>query len=203
VRAEKSSAALAGLIDDFRCFMRLKGLLGIWSGGVGLYRNPPKDLVLRVVGAGQITAIAAFQAMENAAYLASKGVIRWAPQKIGRWFLWSARFWMVHVMLEFVKLLRVRQLREGRAKAILDVKVDLGTDEKVKVVEERGKEEKMDELAETKWWRDLYVNAAWAPLTVHYSTASVNLSEGTIAFLGAFCGWMSLSKAWEATKVTT
>ena len=58
VRAEGSSKALSVLIDDVRIFMRLWGLLGIWSWASGTYKSPPTDVPLKVIAWSQISACA-------------------------------------------------------------------------------------------------------------------------------------------------
>ncbi|MCJ1354713.1 MAG: hypothetical protein MMC33_004702 [Icmadophila ericetorum] len=183
VRAEGSSKALSVLIDDVRIFMRLWGLLGIWSWASGTYKSPPTDVPLKVIAWSQISACAAYQYLENRAYLASKGVLSAAPSsKIGKWYMWSCRFWMMHVALDFVRLARVRVLRRRAGKVS-------GGEEK------EGKLEAVKE--EAKWWRQAYVNAANAPLTVHWSLAEGFLSEVHVSVLSLIAGGLGLKNAWE------
>lgn len=54
-----------------------------------------------------------FQFLESSAYLASKGVLRgdkWAGRVL-KWDVWANRLWLTHVVLETLRLLRVRQLQ--------------------------------------------------------------------------------------------
>lgn len=111
-----------------------------------------------------------FQALENAAYLATKGVLEVKGERIVGWYRWSARFWAVHVLMEFVRLWRVGQTADLK-----------------------------DEKAEAKWWRDLYVNVAWAPMTWHYSVAGGLISEASVAGLGLVAGVLGLREAWKVT----
>lgn len=48
-----------------------------------------------------------------------------------------------------------------------------------------------------KWMRELGVNAAYAPMTVHYSLKNGPLGEGSLAALGMVVGWLTFGKAWR------
>ena len=184
VRAGQSSKVLANLIDDFRVFLRLAGLFKIWSWAAETWRTPPADDWLKRIVWTQIAANTCYQYLENGAYLASKGVLNFHPTKINNWYVWSARFWMAHVVLEFGRLLRVRVLRRRQGKV-------------------SGGEEKEDKLMvakeEVAWWRDVYVNAAWMPLTVHYSVEGGYVSEATVSALGLVAGLFGIRNAWRET----
>lgn len=137
--------SLASLISDVRVFNRLWGLLGIYSWGHSLLQHPPRDLTIRRIVAAQVLANACFQVLENAAYLASHNVVSLGKRGQARLWIWSSRFWMTHVALEFWRLQRVRELRvEGTRRGLL------GRDRR----EEEG------------WKRELVANCAYAPLTV-------------------------------------
>ncbi|PSN66476.1 hypothetical protein BS50DRAFT_574887 [Corynespora cassiicola Philippines] len=128
--------ALAALVGDFRVFVRLWGLVGVyvWLRGTLLAPEAPaasptsctpaqrrRDRKMKLVRAMtyvQIGAGVAFQVLENGAYLSSKGVLTgrgWAgeagKEREGKWWVWSSQFWAVHVFLE---VLRVGVLAWGR-----------------------------------------------------------------------------------------
>lgn len=48
-----------------------------------------------------------------------------------------------------------------------------------------------------KWTRELGVNAAYAPITVHYSLENGALGEGSLGALGMVVGWLTIGKAWR------
>jgi len=228
-RLTTSLAAFTSLIDDFRIFLRLPALLSIWTWGASVYRFPPKDRVQKVIVWAQVISCALFQTLENAAYLGSKGVIdlgRWVEggsgRGVARAYVWSSRFWMAHVVLEFGRLGRVWALRENDTGNSRDQSVEPATAEgavigDTEVEKEGGKEtglavsegeagtsdhesdlEKRT-AEEQAWWKDIYVNAAWLPLTVHWSTEDGIASEAQVAILGMIPGILGLKAAWRAT----
>jgi hypothetical protein len=176
--------ALSALISDFRSFSRLWGLLGLWALAARLLRTPPQDAVLRAVAWAQCLAYIAYQALENRAYLAGKGVVplpRDGAKGVMRGWLWSSRAWMAAVGLEFVRLARVAQLgarqqRGGVAKT---------------------EEARAEEAAQ--WRRDMVVNLANAPLTVHWSIEGGTLGETAVGFLGMVAGLVGFRQRWAAS----
>ena len=192
VRLQASTQALLGLIDEYRTFSRLWGLLGIWSWALKSWETSPRDRVLWWIRWLQILMGAGFQGLENVAYLGSKGVLSgkvWEGERTGKWYIWSARFWMGHVGLEFVRLGREWTLKDQKLRTS-EAKDEEGKKE-VPAEEERKEVE--------KWWRDLKVNFAWAPITVHYSLEGGLLSSGSVAALGLIPALTALREVWTAT----
>ena len=50
-----------------------------------------------------------------------------------------------------------------------------------------------------KWYREVGVNAAYAPMTIHYSLENGVLGDGAIAALGVVVGALSIGQAWKMT----
>jgi hypothetical protein len=181
--AAPRSRALTALISDFRSFSRLWGLLGLWALAGRLLRTPPQDAVLRAVAWGQCIAYIAYQALENRAYLAGKGVVplpRDGAKGVVRGWLWSSRAWMAAVGLEFVRLARVAQLGARREQAA-------------------GKADEVRAEEVAQWRRDLLVNLANAPLTAHWSLEGGTLGETAVGFLGMVAGLVGFQQRWTAT----
>jgi len=106
-------------------------------------------------------------------------VLRVAEERQARWWVWSSRFWMAHVVLDLGRLVRVRALR-GREEA-----------------EKEGKMERVRD--EERWWREMYVDAAYAPLTVHWSLENGCVSEAWVGFLGMVAGAVGWRGLWAET----
>ena len=229
-RLTASTKALVSLLSEVRVFMRLWGLLGIYQSAKRLYlqqqqhqsqsqtqtgpRTKAHDKPLIYIAWAQLACGAAFQILENGAYLAQRGVLNgrsWTATASGegtgkqaRWWLWSARFWAGCVALEGVRLARVWQLdveakkkkeKSGEMKRVEGAGVD-GRDEKKE--DEAGVEEGVVDGA--RWWKDALVNTAYAPMTVHYSLPGGLVGDEYIAMLGMVAGGLSFKSLWEQTK---
>lgn len=169
--------SLAGVVSEFRMFARLWGLLGMYAWGRSLVRGAgPRDAVLGAVAWAQVGVYTAYQVLENRAYLASRGVLAREKNGILRDFVWSSRFWMMGVGLDFVRLWRVR--RQWR--------------EEGGVVTKQKEEE---------WKREMLVNVCNAPLTLHWSMERGVLGDGAVAALGMVAGWTGLRQRWRLIKM--
>lgn len=192
-----SVKALADLIADFRVFVRLWGLVSIYASARDNYMTPPGDAILKLVTWAQVGANTAFQVLENGAYLANKGVLRggkWTNRE-SHWWVLSNRCWMAHSVLEFLRLLRVRQLRYNEE---FGAKAEQQDEPKMGVA---GSEVKVQsEALKKRWQRDFYANAGWFPLTLHWSfedESSSPMSETWIGICGMVPGVIGLMNAWE------
>lgn len=193
LRLSQSLRALSSLISDFRIFVRLWGLLAIWEWGSGVLKQAQGegDRTLRGIAFAQVAVNVAFQALENGAYLASKGVLGWSTERQNSAWVWSSRFWAAHVGLDLWKLVCERRIRgrEARARAV-------GRGEKVDAEEE---EEKRAWLA--GWRKRVLVNMAWAPLTMHWSVEDGLISDLWVGMFGSVAGVVGMSELWKKTAV--
>lgn len=180
LRAARSLEALSSLISDFRIFARLWGMIGIWQWGRGVLESPPRDVTVRAVTYAQVLVNVVYQILENGAYLSSKSVLGWSAEAQNKAWLWSSRCWAAHVGLEFVRL--GRELAQRRA---------------------RGKGEVKDVAAQKAevegWRREVVVNAAYAPMTVHWSLEKGCISPLTVGVLGSVVGVINVTRLWETT----
>jgi hypothetical protein len=196
-RAVEASKKFADLISDYRIFVRLWGLLGIYAWGRATYLNPPKDKAIEIITWIQIAANIAYQYLENGAYLAQHGILN-GPAWIGeegmkrqtRWWVWSSRFWAAHVALEFVRLGYTWKKQHATASITLQ-------DE-----QEPNPMKSYDEDAEkvrALWWKDAVANGAYAPLTVHWSLEEGCVTDGWVGFFGTVAGFAGLKELWKDT----
>ena len=102
-------------------------------------------------------------------------------------------------MLELVRLgrenvLKGKSLSQARDKTANDTALpnNEGTEKEVELMalEPAGKED---------WLRQLKVNAAYAPMTVHYSLENGLLKESAVGVLGLIASGISLMDAWKKT----
>ena len=189
-------SALTALLDEFRVLLRLTGLLGIYSWACSTYASPPKDGVVKYITWAQVASCVVFQALENGAFLAGMGVVGWKKERVARAWVWSARAWGVYVGLELGRLGWEARKWQGGREGGRENDGGMGKGEAELVVKE--KEGKGDvHLDWDKWKREVGVNAAYAPMTVHYSLENGVLSEGAIGALGVVVAWLTMGKAWR------
>ncbi|EEP80066.1 predicted protein [Uncinocarpus reesii 1704] len=187
--------ALAALISETRTALRLLGLIPLWEWGSATVKSPPADPVLRGVAFAQVFVNVVYQFMENIAFLASKGIVsqrllrRWGG--VGKWYIWSTRAWLSHVVLEFVRLWRERCLAAKQKQLAVEKATGaIAADE-----EERG-----EALRVRAWRKSLVSNLAWFPLCLHWSLENgAGISNSMVGLLGFIAGAWKLSDSWKAT----
>lgn len=178
-------AALSALIADVRIFARLWGLLGIWRWGKSvLVDAPPADATQRAIARAQVLVNVLYQGLENGAYLSSKGALGWSAERQNWAWLWSSRFWAAHVGLEFLRL--AYEASVGRGKK---------GEKAVETAEEKAVEKTRLET----WRRELVVNLAYAPLTLHWSVDGGLISPLVVGVLGSVVGAINVPRLWRAT----
>lgn len=184
---------LSTLLSEARVILRLWGLLGMyfWAKRLLSQTFRPKTAATSEKTAGQqqeqqpttldtaisysqlVTCIA-FQALENGAYLSSKGVMGWSPAKQGWAMKWSARLWGLYVGIELGKLAAEGVARRTGA-AASDVKADAA-------------------------WKSAVVrNLAWAPLTVHWGSDTGFVSDWMVGALASVPGYIQMAELWRET----
>ncbi|KAI4696087.1 uncharacterized protein J4E88_000259 [Alternaria novae-zelandiae] len=202
-----SSKALAAVISDFRIFVRLWGVLGLYTWARDTYQDrlpedaSRKEKILRGLTWTAIMSCIGFQVLENGAYLSSKGALTTASWTgdVGKarenaWWLWSSRFWAAYVGVELVRL----GVQQYYASPATSTSVSSGDGEKEDKIqrEERIKARKLENWL---WWKDLASNLAYAPMTVHWSLEQGLLSDWGVGACGMVAGGALLADAWRKT----
>ncbi|KAJ4352079.1 uncharacterized protein N0V89_007425 [Didymosphaeria variabile] len=200
-----SSRALAAMIADFRIFVRMWGLAGLYMWARGLWHSPLaqeaglKERVVRRITWTQIASLVLFQMLENGAYLASKGVLTseaWSGEKGKRketaCWIWSSRFWAAHVALEIVRV-SLKYYEGGEDEGRKEIVCD-GEKEGKLLIEQKKRERRV-------WWRDAVSNVAYMPMTLHWSVEEEKgfLSDWGVGLLGAIAGGSLFIDAWKQT----
>lgn len=207
-QAAGSSKALAGVIGDFRIFVRLWGLAGIYMWARGTLNAPlahdasTKDRLVRTITWSQIASCALFQVLENGAYLSGKGALTssaWSGEagkrRENRWWLWSCRFWAAHVVLELARLGVLQYYWDRSSEAEAGKEKEMVTDG-----EKEGKMLQAQRRRESwLWWKDLVGNCAYLPMTLHWSVEKGFLSDWGVGLLGTIASGSLLVDAWRKT----
>ncbi|KAJ4320737.1 hypothetical protein N0V94_003269 [Neodidymelliopsis sp. IMI 364377] len=202
-----SSKALADLIADYRIFVRMWGVLGLYTWARDTYLLPlskdasRKETLLRGTTWAAIASCVAFQVLENGAYLASKGALTsesWTGE-VGKrretwWWVWSSRFWAAYVGCELLRLVIERAYREEQR---IEVGGDGEKEDKLKAEQER----RDSYQRKFTWWKDLVSNIAYAPMTLHWSIEEGLLSDLQVGVLGTIAGGALLADAWRKTAL--
>ncbi|EDU48450.1 conserved hypothetical protein [Pyrenophora tritici-repentis Pt-1C-BFP] len=177
------SKALAEVISDYRVFVRMWSLVGLYTWARATYSDPlavgagRKEKILRALTWSSIASCVGCQVLENGAYLASKGVLTgdgWVGEagkkRENKWWTVSSRLWAAGVG-------------------------DGEKEEKIEV-EERKKSKKLESW---RWWKDLVSNIGYAPMTLHWSVEEGLLSELGVGACGMVAGGALLVDAWSRT----
>ncbi|KAK9453659.1 hypothetical protein V1511DRAFT_504131 [Dipodascopsis uninucleata] len=162
---------LSSKISDVRTFNRLWGLIAMLRWAIDTLERSPSDSILRLIAYSQVIVNTLYQVIENAAYLGSLNIVPISKRSIDRFWLISSRLFAAHVILEYIRLIRVRQVS---AKELL-----------------------MDKSAKELWWRQLIVNTAYFPLTIHWSSKGF-LSDTVVGLLGTIAGGVRVVPLWQA-----
>lgn len=122
-------------------------------------------------------------------------MLGWNGEKKAWAWRWSARAWMVHVALELLRLGKEYQdLGEKHIPRVESTEVE---GEKGTALVPTEEEQHVARRRE-RFYKELTVNAAYAPMTVHYSfDQMLLLGEGALGLLGCIVGWSSIGRAWR------
>ncbi|EAS28199.3 peroxin 11C [Coccidioides immitis RS] len=189
--------ALASLISETRTALRLLGLIPLWEWGSATVKSPPADPVLRSVAFAQVFVNVIYQFMENVAFLASKGVVSQRLLQrlggVGKWYIWSTRAWLGHVVLEFVRLWRERSLA-ARQNELALAKAS-SPDDRLSDEDQRA-----EALRMRAWRKSLVNNLAWFPLCVHWSLEDgARVPSNIVGLLSFIATAWKVSDLWKAT----
>lgn len=165
-----SAKNFSALCSDVRTFLRLWGLLKIYLGAKAAYLNPPKDGILKLLSAAQLSSMAGYFYFENSAYLAGKGVLRgpgFTPLELGSKMRKAIYLYGAYLVLDFVRLYRVTQLaKAGPAPQKGAVPASFGGEKDVAVPDEAAVARRQAE--ERAWYKSLYTDLSYFPLTFHW-----------------------------------
>lgn len=190
---------LGDLASEARTIARLWALVGMYSWARRLVlqltttssssseETTSTSKLATAISCAQLLSCAAFQYLENGAYLSGRGVLGWTPREQGRAYVVGARWLAVYTGLEIGKLLAgiVASRRQSAAPAA-EKETGLVESEEEKVRAEAAR-------------RSLAINLAWTPLTLHWATEGGFLSDAAVGFGGCIPGVIQMRKLWRET----
>ncbi|KAG2341769.1 hypothetical protein BDR05DRAFT_964775 [Suillus weaverae] len=203
--AAPSLASFASIVSDARMLGRFWGLLPIFQWMISMERNPPPTRTLHTIERLQGWSMLGFYPLEHLYYLRSHDLI---PTSIpsfsailgrsskrislneNKLILWSCRFWLLYIVLQFAhlredrKLLLTRQrnLRKGKGFSTED-KEDL--------------RKRWDSLG-----NELVANTANLPLALHWSLESgIFTNDIWVTIFSLINGIATFRGGWRATTL--
>ncbi|KAF1846988.1 uncharacterized protein K460DRAFT_363103 [Cucurbitaria berberidis CBS 394.84] len=204
-----SSKAIADTISDYRVFVRMWSMLGLYTWARATYLEPlpadasRKEHVLRGLTWTAIASCVGCQVFENGAYLSSKGALtsaRWTGDvgkaRENKWWMWSSQLWAAYVGVELVRLGVARYYPSPSQDLTQTPPGDDGEKEDKIKIEERISAEKLEKWL---WYKDLVSNLAYAPMTLHWSVEEGLLSDWGVGACGMVAGGAQLADAWRRT----
>ncbi|CAG8955954.1 hypothetical protein HYFRA_00008808 [Hymenoscyphus fraxineus] len=181
---------LSGLISGIRTFLRLFGLVGLWMWGRGVLARLGKG----EKGTGiaieslQVVVNVCYQILENGAYLSARGVLGWDAKTQLRAGVWSSRFWGMHVGLDLIKLARQFGALQKEKRLLRGKEADEKKENEISLQEKQ-----------MHWRRQLAIDLAYAPLTVHWGLEEGLVSEAWVAIFGSVAGSLNLRERWRVS----
>lgn len=119
---------------------------------------------------------------------------------IGKWYLWSARFLLGNIVIQFFKLWRDAALARG---------VDGLDSKETKSPSEnpskdhvcRNKQEDGRRFEDREWWKSLTANTIWIPLCVHWSVdGGIGIPANLAGIFSFLAGAWGLHDLWKQTR---
>lgn len=203
--AAPSLASFTNIISDARMLGRFWGLLPIFQWMISMERNPPPTRTLHTIERLQGWSMLGYYPLEHLYYLrahnliptsipALSAILGRSSKRISlngnKLILWSSRFWLLYVVLQFAhlredrKLLLTRQrnLRKGKGLSVED-KEDL--------------RKRWDSLG-----NELVANAANLPLALHWSLESgIFANDIWVTIFSLINGIATFRGGWKATAL--
>lgn len=203
--AAPSLASFTSIISDARMLGRFWGLLPIFQWMISMERNPPPTRTLHTIERLQGWSMLGYYPLEHLYYLrahnliptsipALSAILGRSSKRISlngnKLILWSSRFWLLYVVLQFAhlredrKLLLTRQrnLRKGKGLSVED-KEDL--------------RKRWDSLG-----NELVANAANLPLALHWSLESgIFANDIWVTIFSLINGIATFRGGWKATAL--
>ncbi|KAF9004049.1 hypothetical protein BDQ17DRAFT_1355418 [Cyathus striatus] len=188
-------AKLGSIVSESRTLWRIWGLLPIFQWLINLERTPPATRNLLTTERLQGWSMLAYYPLEHMYYLISSGILpAKKPIKLdANWLgLWSCRFWMVYVVLQFFHLREDRKLLQLRQRTLKKAKGSGLTTEDKQELNQRW----------DAYWSELITNIGNFPLTIHWSLEKgLFRNDIWVGLFGTVAAVASFRAGWKATAL--
>lgn len=196
--------AISSLASDARHTFRLFSLIRLLGLGLGINQDP-QDRSIRILAFLQVFTLALYQALENVSFMAVKGVIsKHFIEKfggIGKWYLWSARFLLGNIVLQFFSLGRgcssTRRVGDGKPDSR-----EMSKPSECPIEDQihKNKQDSERRLQNREWWKGLTTNTIWTPLCIHWSMdGGIGIPANLVGTMSFLAGVWGLHDLWKQT----
>ena len=173
---------LASPISDFRVLLRYYGLIPMLQWIIHVETHPSKSRYLQTLYRLENLFNVCYYPLEHVYWLAAHNIISITPETRDKVGMWSCRFWAAYVFTYFVHLYEdYKDLLRREKRLIKD-------GENVDSVREEKKALMVNAM----------INAAYAPLTVHWSLEKSSFPDIGVGLCGAIAAVGQLWAAWRA-----
>lgn len=188
-----SIANLAAPVADTRVLLRYYGLLsmGCWISASEQKPNP--NATLRLLTRLQNLANLAYYPLEHIYWLASHKIINLSNETINKVGMYSCRFWAAYVLLYFFQLNEEARVISVKRRALKNG--ENAQDERIVKVKSKELNSEMNILT-----MNAIVNAAYFPLTIHWSLEKSSFPDLGVGICGTIAALTQFYMAWKDTK---
>ncbi|RKO87905.1 peroxisomal biogenesis factor 11 [Blyttiomyces helicus] len=181
---------LSGPVSDFRILLRYYGLLPLVQWIIASEASPAPTPRLQLLGRLQNLVNLAYYPLEHAYWLGLHQVVPMTDKTRDRIGIWSCRFWAAYVVLYFAQLWEEHRglvVRERAVAKKLDGDAGAVKAEKRALCEER-----------KALYINTVINAAYFPLTVHWSLESSSFPDLGVGMCGTVAALAQFYTAWKS-----
>ncbi|OMH79065.1 hypothetical protein AX774_g7530 [Zancudomyces culisetae] len=184
---------LSVMLSAHRIMARMLTLVPLYNACITGLLTPDKSRLIRATNIVQSLSMLAFYPLERMFWLIQNELIPVPVSDAPRYFLLACRFWGTWVALNFVKLFdSYREIQAKRSKVLSNASLD---------AEEVQEELVVLKAREATWKRALISNAAFFPLTLHWSSVGVVVPDVAIGIAGTVAGICNFINNWNALSL--
>ncbi|KAJ3115069.1 hypothetical protein HDU96_001233 [Phlyctochytrium bullatum] len=185
-------ANFAGPVSDFRILLRYYGLIPLTQWIIYSEQNPPPTQLLKLLYRLQNLVNLAYYPLEHIWWLGAHKVIPIKDSTLNSIGIWSCRFWAAYVVLYFIQLQQEASMLAKRSK---DLMLKIKNGEKSDAIKAESKSVKDETNALIV---NTIINAAYFPLTVHWSLENSSFPDVGVGICGTVAAVCQLYTAWKA-----
>ncbi|KAI9011171.1 peroxisomal biogenesis factor 11 [Gaertneriomyces semiglobifer] len=194
-------ANLSSPISDTRILLRYYGLIPMLQWSLYSESHPHPNAKIALLTRFQNIANYCYYPLEHIYWLAAHKVISLKDATVAKIGVWSCRFWAAYVVLYFLQLWEERKDMLLKKRRILSRRAELlsgDKGERAEFAKELEAEERQLREENSSWTKNVIVNAAYFPLTVHWSLYTSTFPEWAVGVCGTVAAVVQINQAWKS-----